>query len=69
MISETYVAWLQEQVEKDKLDDQAGLFPLPRSRDERQAIIYTLPARERRRAARLDGVFHTRKSSSAGDVR
>jgi hypothetical protein len=69
MISETYFAWLREQVEKDKLDDQAGLSPLPRSRDEQQAIFFALPARERRRAARLGGVFHTRKSRTAGDVR
>ena len=49
MTSKAYVAWLREQDEKDKLDHQAGLSPLPRSKDERQAIFYALSVRKRRR--------------------
>jgi hypothetical protein len=47
-----YLEWLAEAVEKDKLDRAAGLSPLPRSKEEREAMYWALPREIRRRTAR-----------------
>lgn len=47
-----YVRWLEQERDKDELERKCGLSPLPRSREERMAIFYTLPIGERRRLSR-----------------
>jgi hypothetical protein len=44
-----YLAWLNTQRENDIADRKRGLSPLPRSREERDAIHCSLPREERRR--------------------
>jgi hypothetical protein len=49
MTQEAYLQWLRQENEKDEWNRSQGLLPLPRSREERLAIFYILPLRERRR--------------------
>ena len=46
---EEYKRWLTQQHLNDVRDRAMGLSPLPRSREEREAIYYNLPKNERKR--------------------
>jgi hypothetical protein len=66
MTQEGYLQWLKQEGEKDGWNRTQGLSALPRSREERLAISYTLPLRERRRLRRTAGVWQDRTQPREG---
>jgi hypothetical protein len=48
----TYLEWLAAEAEKDRMLRDAGMPELPRSKEEREAILSTYPPAERRRIRR-----------------
>jgi hypothetical protein len=46
---QAYKEWLRQQAMNDDRDRAMGIPPLPRSREERDAIYYNLPRGERQR--------------------
>jgi hypothetical protein len=57
MTQEAYLQWLKQEEEKDAWERAQGHSPLPRSREERLALFFALPPRERRRLRRTARVW------------
>jgi hypothetical protein len=66
MTQEAYLQWLKQEEEKDAWNRTQGLSPLPRSREERLAIFYNLPPRERRRLRSTAQVWRDRTHPREG---
>jgi hypothetical protein len=49
MSAPAYLEWLKQEAEKDRAAKQSGRPELPRSEQERAAILSLLPVQERRR--------------------